>query len=495
MKKTIPYKLLFLLLLGIMLSNLCFGQAETTTQHQAVSLNSVIKLDQLDPNAIITLDIADHTESGDYGIKFYDYSLKYITAQNQNGADFRYSAEHQCFIPVLDKNISGIKQEQASIKIGFHKQTPINIRIPRSQLDNTTTLAAILSAHFSKDFDQNQMLLIASCKTSRFPVLETENSEAANNKLADVFILTELSNLRTLPSIFFKPETRAFVLSMPDHKTPINILDNENRRLQSLIFIDIPGQQFQKLSYSTYGMCWMNHQSIKVDKAANIIPVYLSCSPDKAHQVTLNIIQPYPVYLSAKSRPLVAMQKNSLSFDLFNEKFIQLTGSTTLPYSFIYLDLSDQFLKSKAIEVTDNLIESIQHEKSTFSVFASNHLKPVIFKSADYDKETKNQYFMRLLSLAPNPPGIYQETQLIYENCFNTDFEIRDPLHLLFVFTSGNASFNLKIINSILMELPQDIRIDCTIYIPAQHIGLYKTEELLKYRFLDNKVVNFQYFK
>lgn len=102
---------------------------------------------------------------------------------------------------------------------------------------------------------------------------------------------------------------------------------------------------------------------------------------------------------------------------------------------------------------------------------------------------------MRLHSLAPNPPGIHQETQLIIENCLKADNQLLDPIDLIFVFTGNNASFNLNLINAIIMGLPQNTSIHCTLYIPAKHIGLYKTEDLLRHRFLDKIIIEFQYFK
>jgi hypothetical protein len=495
MKRILTYLKILPLLLGLLSSGLSFAQPKTITKNNLASLNPVFKLDQLDPNAIITLDVADHAETEKNGIKFINYIVRFINPQNQKGTDFKYSADQQCYIPVLDKNLNGLKQDQAAIKIGFYQNAPFkSLRIPISQLDKTSTLTAILSAHFSKQFDQNQLLLLALNKTHQLTLHETKNAVITNNA-ANEFIISEFANLSTLSSAFLNSENRAFALKASEEYPPIKIMDDENKLLHGLIFLDLPYQQLQKLTYSTYGMCWKNHQSLTVDVTDHIIPVYLSCEPHSENQVHLNITQPFPVYLSAKSTPQKTPPANSLSFDLFNDKFIQLKGATILPYTFIYLDLSDQFLKSQALKAANNIIESVQDEGSHFSLFASNHLKPLIINSSDLTKETKNNYFMRLHSLAPNPPGIHQETQLIIENCLKADNQLLDPIDLIFVFTGNNASFNLNLINAIIMGLPQNTSIHCTLYIPAKHIGLYKTEDLLRHRFLDKIIIEFQYFK
>jgi len=483
------------LLLGLFSSGLGFAQPKAITKNNLASLNPVFKLDQLDPNAMITLDVAENAESEKNGIKFFNYIVRLLNPQNQKGIDFKYSADQQSYTPVLDKNLNGLKQNQTAIKIGFNQNAPFNsLHIPISQLDKTATLTAILSAHFSKQFYQNQMLLLALNNAPHHTVFETKNTEVSGNP-ANEFIISELANLSNLSSAFLNSETSAFSLKASEEYAPIKIMDDHNRLLHGLIYLDFTSQKPQRLTFSTYGLCWENHQSLTVDVTDQIIPIYLSCAPHGVHQVYLNIIQPFPVYLSTTSKSLNVHSENILSFDLFSDNFVQLKSSTIIPYTFIYLDLSDQFLKSQALKAANSIIESVQVERAHFSIFASNHLKPLIIKSSDLTKITKNNYFMRLQSLAPNPPGIHQETQLIIDNCLKANNQILNPIELIFVFTGSNASFNLNLINAVVMGLPQNISIHCTLYIPAKHIGLYKTEDLLRHRFLDKITIEIQYFK
>lgn len=476
----------------VFILNPAIAQSASFSDNRSTVYNPHILLEHIDQNAVISLTAVADSELEKDGIVYYDYQLEYISSGFQSSRFFVFSEDRKRLIPakpdVSEKSIPGISK----FKIGFNKTTTFNsIRVYRGQFEKTTTLTAFLSAYFQGVSDKSDFIFIASDNLTKFSGKKND-SHAAVGKTA-IFHVSDLDNLYNLPLEIRYSDAYCFVLENKISNIPIRIADAEKRLLHSIVLIDAHESFKTKMTFATHGLCNRNHQSFSFVPTNSIIPVYLSCPPQSSRQVNLDIVQLYPLSFSNPDKEDNA-HSNVLSFDLFEHRFIRLKGKITTDYGLIYIDLSNQFIKKKTLDVVERIIDSLEQSNSNYSLFASNHLNPLVLHSADISKQTKNEYFMRLLSLAPDPPGIYKETQLLKENCLKTYKFLLDPLDLFFVFSGGSASFNLNLINSVVRDLPYAATVRCKIYVPASQTGEYNSKQLLRYRHLDRVKIEFQHF-
>lgn len=494
MREATNYRI-YLVSIGLLFTMLFSPWTAVLPQKSKVVKNPEIKLEGLNPDAFLRLDMNEKPAVNFNGIEFYQYRLNAISVYERNTVEFLYSTEYQSFEPITMINGNQHNSTEAHIILGFYKTTPFhNLQLPIEKMENPATITSMLANHFSEGLNAQLMLMIRAPKSVFSPIPE---NESYTTKLPEIFILTEMHQARSLPVFLYTPETDIILLNNSTITPTFQLIDHQNRKLHTLITIEalFKNQPHRSLTISSHGLCFDNHQSQSYELINNTIPVYLACPPYKENQVTLTIAPNYPLHLSSKTSQKTYDSGNPLTFDLFMDNTIQLKARLYRPYTLVYIDLGNQFLKSSAIRLTDSILLKLKQESGAYSLYASNHLKPIIINDSDLDAKAKNKFLMRLHSLAPNPPGIHQETQLIFESCFNQNHLVFDPLHLIFLLTTENTNFYLRLLSYIAADLPDASTVRCTIILPKSQIEHFKKKDLIQHRSLDKIFIDFKYIK
>lgn len=440
-----------------------------------------------------------HT-SGEIVFKRYRIGIK-----DGNIARMAYFIENKNQIIITDEasNVSSInKLSEAIVEIGFFRIEPF-VSIDTKLNDFNTSekiFSNILSQYYRSSAESEMDLILISLPRRKVNKIDIKSTTSNKNEiqmpalLSFIICQTEMAHL--LPKEVKNRNIKFIPLNKQFEPTPYSLIDEQGRSLFTIIYLKNKENKNIFLTYSIYGLNEDNYQTYSLIKTKHYLPVYCKYNQNYKYPLYVNISKPvgYNIY-SDFNTTYNDLGSTNFLLEIKDTKPILLSASPISDRTLIYIDLSKDEYRNKLISKAEKLVDTLRLQGVDFQIYASNNVKPILIEGSrsKTPDSSMNSYFMRLISLRPEPPMVYYETESLVSNILSEN-EYYNNIDVYFLLSGTSKTFTTLFLDAIASKMPSFSNSIYHIFLPNKFLNTIDSRDLIDNPSLDKIEIDIRYY-